>query len=524
MKTAESKTQAAQPKTSTSFFGKERGQSFFQPVRHAQPFFSKGSTHSGVVQTKLNIGQPGDHYEREADHMADKVVQRLSTPSALQAKPLGTVTPIRKKPIFESEAESPEQIQKCAACEQEEKQVQKKPDGSGQQSASPQIESSLNASKGSGSPLPDQTRGQMESSFGADFSKVRIHDNSSAVQMNKNLNAQAFTHGSDIYFGKGKYDTNSKGGQHLLAHELTHVVQQSQDKSQPNIGRKPVSIQRSLSTLCNAPSSWGMDPALYIPIGLLAHLIGSGDYLMKTGGTRGVDVYLDTFELIPIDPSYGGFIASHNPGLSSWKVFFLSYTPVKRPDFMIHRPGLTEFDELKPDSIPGVVEGMAKIYEIAGYMKALKLPYKFGTAYIPTPMIPLFSFTFMGTPVNVSMKFTRKRSGLIVYEICIETDWAKVALAALLIAIAILLALLIKRLPIPAPVPNPTLIPVVGSAGGDPGNQAGGNSPGGGQEGGGNGSAVAEAGGNSSGGAQPGGQDSNGISDFKPSPQVSQIG
>jgi hypothetical protein len=525
MKVAESKTQASQAKRNTPFFGKESGQSFFRSQPPATPFFSKGSSLPGTIQTKLSIGQPNDHFEREADHMADQVVQRLSTPEALQAKPLGSVTPIRKKPIFESEAESPEEnvhrkeispednnIQRCAACEQEEKQIQKKPDASAQQSASPQIESGLNASKGSGAPLPDQTRGKMESSFGADFSKVKIHDNSSAAQMNKNLNAQAFTHGNDIYFNKGKYDTNSKGGQHLLAHELTHVVQQSKDKTQPNISKKPVSIQRSLSTLCNAPSSWGMDPALYIPIGLLAHLIGSGDYLMKTGGARGVDVYLDTFELIPIDPSYGGFIASHNPGLSSWKVIFLSYTPVKRPDFMIHRPGLTEFDELKPDSIPGVFEGMAKIYEIAGYMKGLGLPYTFGTKYIPTPMIPLFSFTFMGLPVEVSMKFSRKRSGLIVYEICIKTDWAKVALGALLAAIAILLFLLIKRLPIPSPVPSPTLIPLLlGSAGGDPGSQPGGD-PG------------SQPGGNSPGETQPAGQASNGISDFKPSPQVSQLG
>jgi hypothetical protein len=471
MKTAESKTQAAKSKTSTSFFGKERGQSFFQPVRHAQPFFSKGSTHSGVVQTKLNIGQPGDHYEREADHMADKVVQRLSTPSALQAKPLGTVTPIRKKPIFESEAESPEQIQKCAACEQEEKQVQKKPDGSGQQNASPQIESSLNASKGSGSPLPDQTRGQMESSFGADFSKVRIHDNSSAVQMNKNLNAQAFTHGSDIYFGKGKYDTNSKGGQHLLAHELTHVVQQSKGDATRDISKKDISIQRAMSTFCNAPSSWGMDPASWILIGTLAHLIGMQDYLKVMGGRRGVDVYLDTFELLPIDPSYAAFIISNNPGLGAVKQVFLSITPLKRPDYMIHRPGLTEFDELKPDSIPGVIQGMEKIYEIAAYMKLLGLPYTFGVTYTPTPMIPLFSFTLGGMPVNVSMKFTRKRSGLIVYEICIETDWSKVAKAALIALIVILLILILKNLPIPDPVPVPGAALAEGGQGQDPNSQ-----------------------------------------------------
>ncbi|HKR05317.1 MAG TPA: DUF4157 domain-containing protein [Bacteroidia bacterium] len=136
---------------------------------------------------------------------------------------------LQRKPIFESNAEPTDDeksIQrKCTECEQEDK-VQKKSDSS-PQTASPNIESSLNSSKGSGSPLPHNTREQMESSFGADFSKVRIHNDSSAEQMNKDLHAQAFTHGSDIYFNSGKYDSNSNSGKHLLAHELTHVVQQN---------------------------------------------------------------------------------------------------------------------------------------------------------------------------------------------------------------------------------------------------------------------------------------------------------
>jgi hypothetical protein len=88
------------------------------------------------------------------------------------------------------------------------------------------IEAGLLASKGSGNPLPADAREQMEHSFGADFSHVRIHDNSHSVQLNKELNAQAFTYGNDIYFNSGKYSTNSASGKHLLAHELTHTIQQ----------------------------------------------------------------------------------------------------------------------------------------------------------------------------------------------------------------------------------------------------------------------------------------------------------
>ncbi|WP_299441112.1 DUF4157 domain-containing protein [uncultured Aquimarina sp.] len=116
--------------------------------------------------------------------------------------------------------------------EEEEEQLQEKkfvqkveePDGNTASETS-SIESQLNSTSG-GSSLPKDTQSQMESGFGTDFSNVRIHTDSSAVQMNKDLGAQAFTHGNDIYFNEGKYDTSSDSGNHLLAHELTHTVQQ----------------------------------------------------------------------------------------------------------------------------------------------------------------------------------------------------------------------------------------------------------------------------------------------------------
>jgi hypothetical protein len=85
------------------------------------------------------------------------------------------------------------------------------------------LESQLNSSKGGGSPLSDDVRSFMEPRFGADLSQVRVHTGSDAVQMNKDLNAQAFTHKQDIFFGAGK----SPGKNDLTAHELTHVVQQT---------------------------------------------------------------------------------------------------------------------------------------------------------------------------------------------------------------------------------------------------------------------------------------------------------
>ncbi|MDO6818883.1 DUF4157 domain-containing protein [Zobellia sp. 1_MG-2023] len=88
------------------------------------------------------------------------------------------------------------------------------------------LQDQLSTKAGSGAAMDLKTQSEMESGFGVDFSGVNIHTDSTAVQMNKDLNAQAFTHGNDIYFNEGKYDTNSTSGKHLLAHELTHTVQQ----------------------------------------------------------------------------------------------------------------------------------------------------------------------------------------------------------------------------------------------------------------------------------------------------------
>ncbi len=105
--------------------------------------------------------------------------------------------------------------------------VQKKENSGSSHEASPSIENTINSSKGGGNPLDHSTRNEMEGGFGNDFEGVRVHTNSDAQQMNKDLNAQAFTHGQDIYFDEGKYNPQTSSGKHLLAHELTHTVQQT---------------------------------------------------------------------------------------------------------------------------------------------------------------------------------------------------------------------------------------------------------------------------------------------------------
>jgi hypothetical protein len=84
----------------------------------------------------------------------------------------------------------------------------------------------IQGARGSGQPLPKRVRGPLERAFGADFAGVRLHTDVQADQLSRALRAQAFTTGRDIFFRRGEYDADSIRGQHTLAHELTHVVQQ----------------------------------------------------------------------------------------------------------------------------------------------------------------------------------------------------------------------------------------------------------------------------------------------------------
>ena len=99
--------------------------------------------------------------------------------------------------------------------------------------ATSELESSISAAHGGGQPLPEPVRTYMEPRFGHDFSQVRVHTGSDAMQMNRDVGAKAFTHGTDIYFGAGYSPANLE----LTAHELTHVVQQTGGGCGLNTGR-----------------------------------------------------------------------------------------------------------------------------------------------------------------------------------------------------------------------------------------------------------------------------------------------
>src|SRR6185503_6638867 len=89
-----------------------------------------------------------------------------------------------------------------------------------------------------GRPLEASTRGFMEQRFGHDFSRVRVHDDSRAAASARAVHARAYSAGSQIVFGEGKYAPANDAGRRLLAHELAHVVQQD-SATQPRLLRAP---------------------------------------------------------------------------------------------------------------------------------------------------------------------------------------------------------------------------------------------------------------------------------------------
>jgi hypothetical protein len=152
------------------------------------------------AQAKLEVGSSNDPLEREADAVAEETVRALRS---------GVVTGAAAA----AAAEGPPRIQRAGGAT----------GGSGGRARlDPGAEAAIETSRAGGSPLPGPVRGRMEGAFGEDFSGVRIHQGDTAAVLNRSMGATAFTTGSDIFLGAGA----SVADDDLLAHELTHVVQQ----------------------------------------------------------------------------------------------------------------------------------------------------------------------------------------------------------------------------------------------------------------------------------------------------------
>jgi len=180
-----------------------------------------GDAKGFFFQPKLTINQPNDVYEQEADTMANKVMRMSDDHAARQSFFKPAITPVQRK---------------CAECEEEEKRMQRKENDNGPFEASPQTQNYLGSLSG-GRPLSEEEKNFFKPRIGYDFSNVRLHTDNAADQSAKDIHALAYTHENNIVFGAGQYQPGTDNGKKLLAHELTHVVQQSQNITTKKIQR-----------------------------------------------------------------------------------------------------------------------------------------------------------------------------------------------------------------------------------------------------------------------------------------------
>jgi len=184
-----------------------------------------------VLRPKLKIGAPNDKYEQEADRVADQVM-RMREP-----RPNSSLAGLSQENSGNPSAGIIQRV--CASCAEDKELVQMKTNGNATPEVTLAISSAIHSMQGGGQSLSRSERNFFEPRFGVDFSGVRVHSDNTAVQMNKEVNSQAFTVGNDIYFDSGRYSSGSGDGKQLLAHELTHVVQQgSKNQNIPNIQRR----------------------------------------------------------------------------------------------------------------------------------------------------------------------------------------------------------------------------------------------------------------------------------------------
>jgi len=222
----------SKPSSSESIFAKPliQNTSSYNYVSHTNENFQNKSVEnkSGFsfqnipIRPKLKISHPDDPYEKEADRMSEKIVNMHFSDSK----------------DISSKKDKDTLNRKCAECELEKEEklgIQRKTQSSFSSYLEPptEIEQKIDSvTTSQGFSLDSSARNFMESRFGFNFGDVRIHTDSNASKANASISARAFTMGNDIYFNHGEYNPETTQGRKLLAHELTHVVQQTGEQNQ----------------------------------------------------------------------------------------------------------------------------------------------------------------------------------------------------------------------------------------------------------------------------------------------------
>lgn len=206
-----------------------------------------------MLQTKLKTGRPNDPYEQEADQVAD-LVMRKPRPGAELG--VADVDGSASNGSSASRTAAPVIQRKCSTCEDErrEEMISGKSAGGLPGTVSEDLESRIETVRTGGEPLSREVRSDLEPRFGRDFGHVRVHTDTAAASTADELQAHAYTIGRDIVFASGQYAPQSERGQRLLAHELTHVVQQTDTPTRAAAGKATVADGKAPTAKSAAPS------------------------------------------------------------------------------------------------------------------------------------------------------------------------------------------------------------------------------------------------------------------------------
>jgi len=220
------------------------------------------------LQPRLKVSVPNDIYEQEADRVADQVmrmsgvatgIDRTATPQIHRLCPQGEQE-LRRQPLEEEEepVQAKPLVPGWAIQRQKPKKEEELVEPKGKSDGAPEVtaetEAAINGLPGRGHPLPEALRSFMEPRFNADFSAVRMHTDANAHDLARAVSAQAFTVGANIVFGAGHYAPETESGRHLIAHELTHVVQQA---NTPQVNPSP--IHTTIRRMAACPSTLATD-------------------------------------------------------------------------------------------------------------------------------------------------------------------------------------------------------------------------------------------------------------------------
>ncbi|MES2208314.1 MAG: DUF4157 domain-containing protein [Pseudomonadota bacterium] len=252
------------------------------PAAASQPIAVKSPSHVAQLSGVLKVSSPSDPAEREAESTAQRVMRipdaqvpsmaniatgalpssrQIMMPGASQASSSSVISPASVMRLPHSSV-----LSRLANCIIQREPTEPKEAKQGGAPVASSLLASQIASQSGDAPLPPSVRQFMEPRFGADFSNVRIHTGERAGQMSRQVNARAFTVGNQIFFGAGHYQPDSPDGRELIAHELTHTIQQGGASQKKNT--EPA-VQRSvdLTVAQFSPPEiqrWGL-PSLSLP-------------------------------------------------------------------------------------------------------------------------------------------------------------------------------------------------------------------------------------------------------------------